>query len=113
MIFCAYTPSKKFQPTRQVEFCTGCGAEIKKGRNRKYCSACLELSFSRQRKLHYEVKKAIKAGALAPITESTACVDCGFPAACYDHRDWRAPLAVEPVCKSCNNRRGPAANLLP
>jgi hypothetical protein len=35
------------------------------------------------------------------------CVDCGNPAECYDHRDYTRPLKVEPVCKACNNRRGP------
>lgn len=30
------------------------------------------------------------------------CVDCGRPADRWDHRDYRKPLEVEPVCRSCN-----------
>lgn len=36
------------------------------------------------------------------------CVDCSGAAVEYDHRDYRQPLAVEPVCRSCNLKRGPA-----
>jgi len=43
---------------------------------------------------------------IAPIP----CVDCGQQAQTYDHRDYLAPLAVEPVCDSCNYRRGMAAD---
>jgi len=37
-----------------------------------------------------------------------SCVDCGDQAQCYDHRDYLAPFAVEPVCQACNARRGMA-----
>ncbi len=46
-----------------------------------------------------------------PEIESCRCVDCGAPAECYDHRDYTKPLQVEPVCKGCNNRRGPGLPL--
>ena len=36
------------------------------------------------------------------------CVDCGANATDYDHRDYNKPLDVEPVCRSCNIRRGNA-----
>lgn len=36
------------------------------------------------------------------------CVDCGDPATGYDHRDYRKPLEVDPVCNPCNRRRGVA-----
>lgn len=52
------------------------------------------------------VSKAVKSGELPPLP-SCVCADCGAPAECYDHRDYTRPLAVEPVCKGCNNRRGP------
>ena len=52
------------------------------------------------------VAKAIKNGDLAPLA-GQPCADCGAPATCYDHRDYRQPLVVVPVCKGCNNRRGP------
>lgn len=54
-----------------------------------------------------EVAKAIRAGALQP-PRSFACVDCGAQAIEYDHRDYNRPLMVDPVCRSCNLRRGQA-----
>jgi len=53
------------------------------------------------------VAKAIKTGDLEPV-KNHKCVDCGRQATEYDHRDYRKPLEVEPVCRSCNRKRGPA-----
>lgn len=52
------------------------------------------------------VRDAIARGDLAPQSECL-CFDCGKPAEDYDHRDYAEPLDVQPVCKSCNGRRGP------
>lgn len=57
---------------------------------------------------HASVKRAILSGLLPPI-ESQICRDCGAPAYCYDHRDYRYPLLVEPVCNRCNLKRGGAS----
>ena len=51
-------------------------------------------------------------GELLPAT-AFKCVDCERPATVYDHRDYSKPLAVEPVCRSCNVMRGPAAHPAP
>lgn len=53
------------------------------------------------------VMRAISCGELPPLTGAVKCTDCDEPAWCYDHRDYRYPLMVEPVCQGCNNRRGP------
>ena len=53
------------------------------------------------------VRKAVMTGELPNISTQT-CVDCGSPAEHYDHRDYNKPLEVEPVCRTCNYRRGPA-----
>jgi len=53
------------------------------------------------------VAKAVKSGDLNHISTMT-CVDCGNKADGYDHRDYFLPLNVEPVCDSCNQKRGPA-----
>jgi len=53
-----------------------------------------------------EVAKAIKRGELKRPAEQS-CVDCGKAAEQYDHRDYSKPLDVEPVCRTCNARRGP------
>ncbi|MDC6130796.1 helix-turn-helix transcriptional regulator [Burkholderia gladioli] len=56
---------------------------------------------------HREVEKAVRRGDLPPA-DTCECVDCRAPARAYDHRDYGAPLDVEPVCDSCNARRGAA-----
>lgn len=56
---------------------------------------------------HSEVFRAVAEGRLRKVTECE-CVDCGAPAKHYDHRDYNHPLTVEPVCRKCNRRRGPA-----
>jgi hypothetical protein len=53
------------------------------------------------------VRNAIRAGRMAPAT-GQPCKDCGAPATRYDHRDYSKPFTVEPVCSSCNSKRGPA-----
>lgn len=53
-----------------------------------------------------KVNVAIQQGLLTPVKE-LRCVDCGAPAAEYDHRDYRQPLAVQAVCRKCNHLRGP------
>lgn len=59
------------------------------------------------------VREAIEAGLLPRLDGSISCVDCDKPAVVYDHRDYRKPLMVVPVCKGCNIKRGPALPELP
>lgn len=57
-----------------------------------------------------KVHKAIKDGVLINLSKNIVeCVDCGKRATSYDHRDYRKPLQVDPVCQSCNCRRGPGS----
>lgn len=42
-----------------------------------------------------------------PKPSELKCTDCGGSATSYDHRDYRRPLDVEPVCQRCNLLRGP------
>lgn len=51
---------------------------------------------------------AKQMGILPPLDGSVDCVDCGKPAAQWEHRDYARPLDVEPVCQSCNCKRGSA-----
>ena len=55
-----------------------------------------------------KVNRAIQAGKLKRLDGNVRCSDCGRPAEYYDHRDYRKPLAVVPVCHACNMHRGPA-----
>lgn len=52
------------------------------------------------------VADAIKRGAL-PSANTQKCTDCGATAECYDHRDYSRPEFVQPVCHSCDTKRGP------
>ena len=53
------------------------------------------------------VAKAIRQGLL-PRADTCICADCGAAASEWEHRDYLKPLDVEPICRSCNNKRGPA-----
>jgi len=58
---------------------------------------------------HAAVHRAVKAGVLPDLsTGEYACTDCGGVASEYDHRDYARPLDVDPVCRSCNRKRGVA-----
>jgi hypothetical protein len=60
------------------------------------------------------VLDATKSGRLPRLKGSgIKCMDCGEPATCYDHRNYYHPLAVDPVCKRCNNKRGPGFPINP
>ena len=56
---------------------------------------------------HRYVSVAVWNGDLPRLDGSVACADCGKPAQEYDHRDYKKPLEVAPVCKECNFARGP------
>jgi hypothetical protein len=56
------------------------------------------------------VARAVREGQLRPARDLT-CVDCGGAAIEYEHRDYNRPLDVEPICRGCNLRRGPAIPL--
>lgn len=87
--------------------CLQCGAD--RGQNKHFCFNCT------YERTHYN-GRAAAGGAISALVRSGAikkassyqCVDCGDKAAEYDHRDYSKPLEVEPVCRKCNCRRGPA-----
>lgn len=59
-----------------------------------------------------EVQRAIADGRLPDLrTQHVDCQDCGRRATVYDHRDYDRPLDVDPVCRSCNCRRGHAKQI--
>lgn len=62
-----------------------------------------------QREAHYQVARAIRLGELVHPS-NFPCTDCGAESLHYDHRDYSQPLTVEPVCRKCNYKRGPALN---
>lgn len=103
--------------------CKMCGSPIKRGEyvhgNTKYCNTCHKVreKFTGQGICGYIVSLAKAAGFLPSlIEEDISCVDCGERAVAYDHRDYRYPLLVSPVCAKCNSERGaalPRVNVTP
>ena len=105
--------------------CVHCGSQDWRGSHSRSCRAC---NATRQRELqairgpaHKAVASAVNAGFLPRLFPAHAyrdgrkpaslCVDCGSPAEIYEHRDYNRPLDVQPVCRSCNSRRGPAIDI--
>lgn len=68
-----------------------------------------DLNRTPQREAHYQVARAIRKGELVH-PRNFPCMDCGGASIHYDHRDYSKPLTVDPVCRRCNYRRGPALN---
>lgn len=73
------------------------------------CQSCRERWLKLLQSAGSAVSAAVGKGFLSPASDH-ACVDCGRPAKEYDHRDYLKPLKVEPVCRTCNKKRGYAIN---
>jgi hypothetical protein len=81
---------------------------IRNTRNKRSCVECEHLREKAKVAAGQAIKREIKAGRMFPAS-NYKCRDCGKQAVCYDHRSYAKPLEAEPVCKSCNGLRGPAA----
>lgn len=94
----------------QARACFMCGADISDLHAlRKACWDCGDLHDKESRRAISRVGAAVQRGQIRPASEYQ-CADCGAPASNYDHRDYTEPLMVDPVCGSCNRKRGPAFN---
>jgi hypothetical protein len=94
-----------------ISICRVCNYEIvDRHHAAKLCFPCADHSKNGGYKAHQQVKKAVASGILATVRE-LKCLDCGNQAEIYDHKDYNKPLEVEPVCRSCNNKRGSAIPL--
>ncbi len=98
-------PTPDPDPTTLI--CVKCGSMTMRGHASKYCYPCDLIVEKINLWAMGRVASAVKAGKLPPVRTLT-CVDCGAPAVGYDHRDYSKPLDVQPVCKRCNWKRGPA-----
>lgn len=95
------------KPARE---CKQCGADISaRHYNATLCFSCLKSWGTRTgaAKACSDVKAAISRGELQN-PRNLKCADCGCVATDYDHRDYNKPLDVQPVCRSCNKKRGAA-----
>jgi hypothetical protein len=98
---------------KQENFCRRCNCDIShRQAHAKYCLSCgpLVRVDSGRTLATRAVMLAVRSGKL-PRASTLLCVDCGAQALDYDHRDYNFPLAVDPVCRQCNMRRGPAIPL--
>ena len=96
---------RKSNMGNRILICPLCGESDDRWHNAKICWSCARLIYKSQVESYKKVRNAIMAGKL-PSLAHQMCVDCGKPAKCYDHRDYNQPLKVEPVCTSCNKKRG-------
>lgn len=100
---------------RPEKACADCNATFR-SYTAKRCDKCRSARREYMRtgrgagEAHTAVARAIRHGEI-PAPATLACTDCGGQAQQYDHRDYNFPLVVEPVCRPCNLRRGPAIPL--
>lgn len=87
--------------------CFRCGVPTSGRYDTLMCFPCRRARVDESKAAIAVVAKAIRHGEL-PKAKNCTCVDCGKPAFDYDHRDYLEPLNVVPVCRGCNQRRGPA-----
>ena len=66
------------------------------------------------KRAHKLVNDAVHSGLLPNLKAVyIQCYDCFKKAMYWDHRDYRLPLDVHPVCGHCNAKRGPADGKFP
>jgi hypothetical protein len=91
-----------------VGHCIDCGNPHSRHPSTWRCQPCNDALSAVRYAARLAVLRAVRSGALAPAAECL-CIDCEASAMDYDHRDYSRPLEVDPVCRKCNQRRGPAA----
>jgi len=98
----------------------GCNRTIAIERNTRlhYCVNCFAIRAKKRLTQHTPIRytatkvvsQAIRDGKLQHLSKKEShgllCQDCNNPAQCWDHRDYSKPLNVDPVCFSCNLKRG-------
>lgn len=89
--------------------CRRCGTPTKRVSqcHTDFCFQCANEHYKEASIASRAIAKQIRCGDRKPAAEHV-CVDCARPARDRDHRDYLRPLDVEPVCRPCNQRRGPA-----
>lgn len=63
-------------------------------------------AMERRRSKAKKAVSAAKALGIIPPASELKCFDCGSEAECYDHRDYRKPTHIWPVCAKCDAKRG-------
>ena len=92
--------------------CHECGREFDAKTVGLCCDDCSPIRYEVKTKAMSAVAAAVRDRVLPNLRiDITPCTDCGTRADRYDHRDYNKPLDVQPVCRACNRKRGPAARL--
>jgi NMD protein affecting ribosome stability and mRNA decay len=94
---------------RGTPVCVDCGGPKRPGSHHmvQRCDAC-DKPFKAAMLACNKALNQARSRGLFPSPKTLICVDCGASAHDYDHRDYSKPLEVEPVCRACNFKRGPA-----
>lgn len=109
MIPVVLAPSKRAQRKSKSRRCVHCNDVFyPRSLCKWYCLDCEDKKERAKTRALKLVAKAIKDGHMLPAT-SFECWDCSEPAIVFDHRNYDRALDVQPVCRACNRRRGPAA----
>lgn len=96
-------------PPRHLVACAVCGSAVESNHGgRQYCNSCRITTVPRMASAAVMTVRAAVIRGEIPPANTLQCVDCGEQAYGYDHRSYNRPLDVEPVCRSCNKKRGPA-----
>jgi hypothetical protein len=89
--------------------CSSCGCRTPISIFQPLCSVCYDTIHKARNRAYVAVRKAVAAGNLPNLKDTeVACADCSRRARFWEHRDYFAPLDVDPICGGCNTRRGPA-----
>lgn len=91
------------------ELCHQCKERISFGHS-LFCEICAVVWFRARSRAVSKTTVRVRHGEIL-AAKFYSCIDCGNPAAHYDHRDYSKPKEVVPVCRLCNIKRGPAVAL--
>jgi hypothetical protein len=100
-------PSRGPQTSAAQKLCINCGEETLRHAKALLCMTCAQLANDASNAANGHIKRAIARGEFRSAREFD-CVDCSAPAEIYDHRSYKDPFVADPVCRSCNIKRGPA-----
>lgn len=87
--------------------CVDCAGPRDGYRRSLRCVPCGRTYYGWMLAANRAICRARAKGLLGAAAEHK-CADCEAQAFDWDHRDYAKPLDVQPVCRSCNQRRGPA-----
>lgn len=98
-----------FAGRRRLRACGYCGKAAfgNSLKNGALCDSCQFARVQEQQEAYRVFRLAVMDGLIRRLPDGeTACIHCDAPATCWEHRDYRKPIDVQPACDSCNTRLG-------